>query len=214
MTGTGGLFLDLDGTLADSLGVMRAVYRRFLDQFGKSGSDAEFYSLNGPPMAEVVTCLVRNHGINRQVDDAIEIYRGLVAAAYLDVIPCAGAEELLRLAGARGMPVGVVTSNNAELTRTWLRAVGLEAMVDAIVGGDEVARGKPDPEPYLAMLERAGCVASASLAVEDSPTGARAAIAAGIPTLFVAGANSDAPSGIAGRVDGLRGVADFLRAPT
>ncbi|MBT3359246.1 MAG: HAD-IA family hydrolase [Rhodospirillales bacterium] len=209
-----GLFLDLDGTLADSLGVIRTVYDRFLERFGKIGGDAEFDSLNGPPMAEVVACLIRNHAINQQVDDAIEIYRGLIAETYSDVAPFAGAEELLRLARSRAMPVGVVTSNNAALTRKWLRTVGLDALVDDVVGGDDVTRGKPDPEPYLTMLERTGCKASASLAVEDSVMGAGAAIAAGIPTLFVAGEKADAPVGIAGLVGGLYAVADYLRVST
>ena len=212
MTGGAGLFLDLDGTLADSLGVLRIVYARFLARFGKNGSDAEFDSLNGPPMAEVVACLILTHGINQPVDDALKIYRELVETAYLDVRPHTGADGLLRLAAARAMPVGVVTSNNAALTRTWLRAVGLETRVDAIVGGDDVACGKPEPEPYLTMLERTGCTASASLAVEDSETGARAAVAAGIPTLFVANEEIETPRGIAGRVVDLDAVADFLRA--
>ncbi|MBL6945295.1 MAG: HAD-IA family hydrolase [Rhodospirillales bacterium] len=214
MSQEGGLFLDLDGTLADSLGVMRAVYGRFLGQFGKSGSTEEFDSLNGPPMAEVVACLVRNHGIDQPVDGAIGIYRGLVEAAYLDVVACVGAEDLLQLARSRAMPVGVVTSNNANLTRAWLAKVGLGEYVEAIVGGDDVTRGKPHPEPYLTMLERAGCTASASLAVEDSLMGANSAISAKIPTLFVADANTQAPSGVAGRVDGLQGVADYLRVST
>jgi beta-phosphoglucomutase-like phosphatase (HAD superfamily) len=43
-----GLFIDLDGTLADSLGVLRRVYFLFLREFDQEGSDAEFDRLNGP----------------------------------------------------------------------------------------------------------------------------------------------------------------------
>jgi phosphoglycolate phosphatase-like HAD superfamily hydrolase len=37
-----GLFVDLDGTLADSLGLLRKVYFRFMEKFGRKGSDSEF----------------------------------------------------------------------------------------------------------------------------------------------------------------------------
>ena len=55
MTAHRALMLDLDGTLADSLGAMRGVYDRFLDVFGVAGNDAEFARLNGPPLPVVDT---------------------------------------------------------------------------------------------------------------------------------------------------------------
>ncbi len=204
------LFLDLDGTLADSLSVMRAVYGDFLARFGESGSEAEFDRLNGPPLAEVVADLARTHAIDLPPASLVEIYWGLVEEAYLKVVPRAGAAELLRSARAQGMAVGVVTSSSARLTRTWLGKVGLHEQVDVIVGGEDVARGKPDPEPYAIALQRAGCEAAASLAVEDSAAGARAAIVAGIPTLFLADPSVPAPPEIAGRVVSLHDAAAYL----
>src|SRR5688572_8005467 len=57
------LLLDFDGTLADSLGVMRSVYDQFLLSHDKEPSDAEFESLNGPPLFEVVRRLKCTHGL-------------------------------------------------------------------------------------------------------------------------------------------------------
>lgn len=188
-----GLFLDLDGTLADSLSVMRGVYGRFLAHFDRSGSDAEFDRLNGPPLIEVIADLARTHGIALPTASLLMIYRGMVEDAYRNVAPCRGAAALLRTARQSGIPVGIVTSNYASLAWVWLRGVGLEEMVDIVVGGDEVQRGKPDPEPYLTALQRTGCEPSVSLAVEDSPTGARSAAAAGIPTLLLSSSNMEAP---------------------
>ena len=180
-----GLFIDLDGTLADSLSVMRLVYGRFLGHFGKSASDDEFERLNGPPLAEVVADLSRTHSITRPAASLLEIYWGFIDDAYRDVRPRAGAADLLRTARSRGARVGVVTSSATGLTRRWLQGVGLEELVDVIVGGDAVRRGKPDPEPYAHAMERTGCAAADSLAVEDSVTGARSAVAAGLPTVLL-----------------------------
>jgi beta-phosphoglucomutase-like phosphatase (HAD superfamily) len=58
----------------------------------------------------------------------------------------------------------------------------------AVVSGDDVVNGKPDPEPYLVGAAKLGLAPAECVAVEDSPTGAASALAAGIPTLVVPGA--------------------------
>jgi len=203
-----GLLIDLDGTLADSLPVMRSVYSRSLRRLGKSGSGTEFQRLNGPPLPEIVAELARMHAIDSPVDSLLEIYWKLVDDVYLKVLPRQGAAKLLRTAWEHGIPVAVVTSNASGLTRNWLRVAGLEDMVNVIVGGNDVCRGKPDPEPYLLALERMGCDAAASLAVEDSEAGARSAVAAGIPTLLLADSESNVPSVVV--VDCLDSVAGIM----
>jgi beta-phosphoglucomutase-like phosphatase (HAD superfamily) len=180
-----GLFLDLDGTLADSLTAMRAVYGRFLDHLGKVGNDAEFARLNGPPLPEIVASLAAVHECSQPLPRLLEIYRELVKDTYCDVVPNPGACGLLKTARDIGLRVAVVTSNTSSLTRTWLQQVGFAEMVDAVIGSEDVSEGKPNPAPYLLALERTGCDASVSLAVEDSLIGARAAMAAEIRTILL-----------------------------
>jgi beta-phosphoglucomutase-like phosphatase (HAD superfamily) len=55
----------------------------------------------------------------------------------------------------------------------------------ALVCGDEVAHGKPHPEPYLLAADRLGFAATQTLAIEDSPTGTASAVAAGCQVLVV-----------------------------
>ena len=54
-----------------------------------------------------------------------------------------------------------------------------------VTDGDEVSNGKPDPEPYLAAAAAVGVDPAACVAIEDSPTGVAAALAAGCATLGV-----------------------------
>ena len=54
-----------------------------------------------------------------------------------------------------------------------------------MVTGKDVRRGKPDPEPYLMGLEKAGVCAAEAIVVENAPMGVRAAVAAGIFTIAV-----------------------------
>lgn len=177
-----GLFLDLDGTLADSLRVMRTVYDRFLSELDRVGSDEEFGQLNGPPLPEIVSILHRAHGLAGAEDDLLRRYDALIDEAYRSVAPTKGAEHLLQAARDRGRVAAIVTSNSTARTNDWLRQKGLDGLVDTVIGGEQCRRGKPHPDPYLTALKRCGCAADHSLAVEDSPSGARAAHAAGLTT--------------------------------
>ncbi|PWR25129.1 HAD family hydrolase [Zavarzinia aquatilis] len=197
-----GLLLDLDGTLADSLAALRAVYDDFLASFGIAGSDEGFAALNGPPLAEVVARLRVRHGLPGTPAELLALYRRLVDAAHGVAPPAAGAEALLRQARAGGWRIAVVTSSPRAAALGWLARQGLAPLVDAVVGGDEVAAGKPAPLPYRLGLERLGCAAAQSLAVEDSRQGATAATGAGIETLAIA-----APGDRTGWPEGVRFIA-------
>lgn len=80
---------------------------------------------------------------------------------------------------------------SALVTMSWRRfadevvACLPDGVFTATVVGDEVAEGKPHPEPYLLAAEKLGVNPRDCLAIEDSPTGARSALAAGCWVLGV-----------------------------
>jgi len=180
-----GLFIDLDGTLADSLRVMRRTYAAFLRQFAVTATDAEFDSLNGPPLRTVVATLKSTHGLPGSEGELLVLYNALLVREYERVEAYEGAEELLSGVRRAGWSTCVVTSSNETLTHGWLMRVGLRHHIDEIVGSERSGRGKPHPDPYLFALQALGCSASASFALEDSRQGAMAAVAAGLRTLVI-----------------------------
>jgi HAD superfamily hydrolase (TIGR01509 family) len=173
------LFCDLDGTLADSLGVLRQVYTEFLRQRGATPSDAEFASLNGPELREIVDRLRGNHGWSTSVEDLLAAYTEDLQKAYAAVRPMAGAEALLAQALATGWQLGLVTAASRAVAEAFLTTQGWRFAV--IASGDEVDHAKPAPDLYRLALSRAGVGADAALALEDSPHGVTAARAAGLP---------------------------------
>lgn len=95
-----------------------------------------------------------------------------------------GARAALDTVAAAGIPMVLVTNTVRELTDVALLTLGPERFVHSVCG-DEVPTGKPAPDPYLRAAELVGLDPAACLVIEDSPTGADAATAAGIPALIV-----------------------------
>ncbi len=179
------IFFDLDGTLADSLGVMKLVYQQFLINNGKVPSDTEFDSLNGPPLRMVAALLKQKHDIEAELGILLSEYQFLVDKVYESVCPNPGAEELLAGARRRNFKIAIVTSNSHLRTERWLEQTGLKRFIDYIVGAEDVEAGKPSADPYLAALKLGGLKPEQCLAVEDSAAGAQAAVAANIYTFAI-----------------------------
>ena len=175
----------MDGTLADSLPVLRRVFHQFLESCGHRGSDREFDELNGVPLQEVVARVKDQQKLKPAHAELLSRYKGMVSEAYGEVPPTPGARELVGAAVQAGIPVAVVSSAPVRFVQSWLEKTGLAAMISAVVGGDCVARGKPHPDPYLLALEQTGCDAEASTAVEDSKAGAMSAVLARLETYVV-----------------------------
>ncbi|GAA4858325.1 HAD family hydrolase [Actinomycetospora straminea] len=95
-----------------------------------------------------------------------------------------GAREALVAVRAAGLPTALVTSTYRELTDVALDTIGRQ-FFDVTVCGDEVSATKPDPAPYLRAAELLGVAPHACVAVEDSPTGTRSAVAAGATVVVV-----------------------------
>jgi HAD superfamily hydrolase (TIGR01509 family) len=96
-----------------------------------------------------------------------------------------GAADLLAQVNAAGIPAAVVTSSEQALARAHLGHVGLLDGFATIVGCDDVANGKPHPEPYRTAAARLGIAPGAALALEDSYNGIIAAHMAGVPVIMV-----------------------------
>jgi sugar-phosphatase len=94
------------------------------------------------------------------------------------VVALPGAAQLL----ASKLPLAIVTSCARELARVRLAAAGLPAPA-VVITADDITRGKPDPQPYLAAAHRLGVEPSACVVLEDAPAGIEAGKAAGMAVI-------------------------------
>jgi HAD superfamily hydrolase (TIGR01509 family) len=94
---------------------------------------------------------------------------------------------------AAGIPFAVGSNGSAEKMRITLGQHGLIPRFRAVLSGQALGRPKPAPDVYLAAAAACGVAPERCVVIEDSPSGARAALAAGIPCLGFAALGRDAP---------------------
>jgi sugar-phosphatase len=188
------LLLDLDGTLVDSEPLHREAYRQF---FADRGWEAPDLSLFTGRRAEDV--FAHEPGPWTGSDPA-ELSAGVMAYVRADVAPdpLPGAEDLVRDAVASGVRVAVVTSAGPDWVELSL-GVGLDVLhlVDVLVTREHVVDGKPHPAGYLLACRRLGTEPARCVAVEDSPAGVSAAIAAGVGAVYGVRTTHPAPELVA-----------------
>jgi HAD superfamily hydrolase (TIGR01509 family) len=203
---TAALLFDLDGTLVDSDADHLIAFQKVFAPFGIS-LDRELYTrdimgASNDMIGERFLPHLPRARRNEVLDAKEAAYREGLGA----LEPTAGAVELLDWADAQGLARAVVTNAPRLNAERVLAAIGLGARLPIVVIGGELARAKPDPLPYLTALERTGASAAASVAFEDSLSGVRAAVAAGIATV---GITTGLPAARLVEAGALFGVADF-----
>ena len=93
--------------------------------------------------------------------------------------------ELLRIASETCL-VGIVTGSPRQAVLHVLHSLGMETLINLIVSGDDVKKGKPDPESYLLAAEKLGVSPEECLVLEDSVNGVKSALAAGMNVIAIA----------------------------
>ena len=200
------LLFDLDGTLVDTDHVHLAAFQRVFAPYGvaldRARYNAEILGSSNDAIGKQFLPDLSASERGRILDAKEAAYRGAVGV----VAPIAGLKELLDFSDLHDLKRVVVTNApraNADLI---LAAIGLAERLPRVVCGSELARGKPDPLPYLKGLEITGARARNAVAFEDSLSGVRAAVAAGISVVGLTTSLSESRLLAAGAVFA---VADF-----
>lgn len=179
------LLLDFDGTMADTVLPLAEIYAGFVARLGAGDAAPSFQEANGRDLAGLIVELAGRFVPERDPQLVWEEYWQDVRGAILAAPPCAGLLPLLDWTMAGGWKIGIATSGRSDLIAEWLRRHRLERYIHEVVGADLVSRAKPHPDVYLSLMDRLGATAGASIAIEDSTNGARAARAAGLPVILL-----------------------------
>lgn len=209
--GLAAVLWDMDGTLVDSEKLWDVSLRELARHLGGELGQAAREAMVGSSMWRTMEMMFDHLGLERRPEPMAEAagwLRTRTQELFARGLPWrAGAPEALRLVRGSGLATALVTSTERALVECALDSIGREHF-DVIVCGDEVPATKPAPDPYLIAAAKLGVAPSDCVAVEDSPTGAASAEAAGCAVLVVPSEVPVPPGSARTHRDGLDGLTE------
>ena len=174
---------DMDGTLADSEALHLSTLVAVLNKHGIDADDDLHASIFGKTGREVHAYCCERFGIDSDYGPwSMERARHYLSEAP-KMQPRPGALSVYHAVRAAGTRQAIVSNSSRMLLEAGLRALDLQDPQLISVSINDVRAGKPDAEPYERAAWLLRVTAGEAIVVEDSPTGARAAIAAGMRVL-------------------------------
>lgn len=175
------VIFDMDGLLVETEPIWEVAQTEMLAARGKILESHVRNHIIGMRMADVVAHFQRVYELADSVPFlAQELTDRMVDHLQREVTPKEGAEELLAFLHEKAIPCSIASSSPHPLIDAVVRALDWHDHFVVRCSGNDVPHGKPAPDVYLLTAAQMGVAAQDCLALEDSPTGARAAVAAGM----------------------------------
>lgn len=181
-----GIIFDFDGVIVDSHAAHLQAWKHFLFSKGKTVSDAELSLVQEGAKREEIL----RHFLGDLTPKEITLYGNekdklfQVRASGLKLVH--GFPEFLAHLDAAGLPSAVATSGSRRRVEKALEAFDLRSRFCAVVTGDDVPRGKPDPALFLLAAQALHVDPKHILVCEDAIAGVIAAKSAGMKCLAIA----------------------------
>ena len=173
----------MDGTLVDTEPAWMAAEFALAERYDGTWSREHALQLVGSDLLDSGRYIREHMGIDVTPEKIVdELLDAVIEQVEREVPWREGARELLGSLRGAGVPCALVTMSYARFVKPILAALPADTFA-VVVTGDVVDRGKPHPEPYLAAARDLDVLAAECLAIEDSDTGTRSAVAAGCRVL-------------------------------
>lgn len=184
------ILYDLDGTLANTDPLHFLAWQDCLQELGIEIDEA-FYQrrISGRLNPDIVADLLPQFSVveGQQFADRKEAKFRERAMA---LEPLAGVRSLIQWAETQGLAQALVTNAPRENVDYILQVLQLDRSFQPVILSEEIGIGKPDPTPYKEALYQLGLRPQQAIAFEDSPSGIRSAVAAGLGTIGITSTHS------------------------
>lgn len=181
--------IDMDGTLLDSMPSHARAWQRMVSELGIDCGLDEFFGYEGMTGAATIDLIFRRElGRPATEQEKTELYAR--KTGYFNELPrvpvMPGAARMLDFLREKGIKRVLVTGSGQKSTIGRLAGEFPGAFEEGMmVTSRDVSRGKPDPEPYLLAMCKAGVLPSEAMVVENAPLGVKAGAASGAFTVAV-----------------------------
>jgi mannitol-1-/sugar-/sorbitol-6-phosphatase len=177
------VIFDLDGVLIDSEPLYERAFAIFLERVGRRDASDLFALTLGRRQVDFLPAVAARLALP-EYDVRRELQRA-TAAVTDDIRPMPFATEVFGSLGADDRSLAIATSSLRAFAEQAIRRLGIESMVEALVSGEDVTEGKPDPSIYRLAATRIGVEPGVCIAVEDTGAGVAAARAAGMTCIAI-----------------------------
>ena len=181
-----GVALDMDGLLFDTERLYWEVGDTVLKRRGHRYSAELQQRMMGRIAIAAVQQMIDFHDLDDSPEDLLsecdELYVKMLSH---DVPKMPGVDRWIETLQRRNLPFGVATSSRRRFVAILFEKIPWRDSLSFLLTGDDVQRGKPDPEMYLMAAERLSIEPTSMLVLEDSANGCAAALAAGAVTVAV-----------------------------
>ena len=180
------VIFDLDGTLLDSMWLWREIDIEYLGGFGIDIPCDLQKSIEGKSFTETAVYFKERFEIPDTVEQIMEYWNKMAMSKYCNKVTLKpGAREFIAEIHNKNIKLGIATSNSRELTEAAIRSKGIYEYFQAIVTGDDVKCGKPNPEIYIRAARLLDVSPCDCLVFEDVSQGILAAKNAGMTACAV-----------------------------
>jgi beta-phosphoglucomutase-like phosphatase (HAD superfamily) len=180
------IIFDLDGVIVNSHPAHRYAWREFLLTLKKEVTEKELdFIMDGRKRKDIFF-----HFLGPLTDQQLREYGNLKDEFFWQarpgIAPIPGVFEFIDCVLGAGIPMAVATSASVDRTHSILKRLGLLTHFTAVVTGDQVREGKPDPGIYRLACQSIACSPEGAVAFEDAVSGIRAAKGAGLKCIGIA----------------------------
>jgi HAD superfamily hydrolase (TIGR01509 family) len=184
------ILYDLDGTIVNTDPLHYRAWQELLSEYNKE-IDEQFYKTHmsgrlNPVIVKELLPDLSEEAVNRFSDRKEARFRALAP----ELAPLPGLLDVIALANSRQLKQAVVTNAPRKNAQYMLKVLNLQSAFDRVVIAEDIGVAKPDPALYQYIVNYFGLTPEQVLAFEDSPSGIRAAVGAGIPTVGIASAQN------------------------
>jgi HAD superfamily hydrolase (TIGR01509 family) len=193
MTSVNALFLDFDGLMCDTEAAARRSWAELYARLGHDLPAAVWTRMVGRSDGHEVATADLSNRTARPITEEELAWRNERKQELSDVEPLRpGVADLIAAATHKGLILAAVSSSPARWVHGHLTRLGVRQHFSAVITGDDEPRHKPAPDLYLRALAETGLAAEEAVAFEDSPSGVKAALAAGLRVVAVPTSTSTA----------------------
>lgn len=176
-----GIIFDMDGLLVDSEPVWAIAERALVENYGGVYDMETQKQFIGLGTQVFVARMVEVYKLNATPEHLFdELVRSMVSIVPGKTFPRPGALEMIDYVVTNNLPRAIASSSPRPVVDAIIASQYWDDIIAHRIGGNEVKHAKPAPDLYLKAAEMIGVPPHQCLALEDSPTGARAAVAAGM----------------------------------